>query len=200
MKDDLARYCRENGRVCPMPDHWAALWEILQSRTRAGLRLPALPLILGGWHAPHGMKMERLKEHIDWADKHGLLDDVDKFLRSLPESEWAHTGSLKQLRRQRPPMTLDDFRQSLTAAEPPAELTLALLGLWWDAKGDWNRAHESAQQDEGSEGWWVHAYLHRKEGDQSNAAYWYNRAGKSVCQESLDGEWLSIVRALLGNA
>ena len=46
-------------------------------------------------------------------------------------------------------MTLDDFRQSLTAAKPPAELTLALAGLWWDAKGDWTRAHESAQQDEG---------------------------------------------------
>ena len=63
-------------------------------------------------------------------------------------------------------MTVDDFRQSLTAAEPPAELTLALTGLWWDAKGDWTRAHESAQQDEGPEGSWVHAYLHRKEGVQ----------------------------------
>jgi hypothetical protein len=63
-------------------------------------------------------------------------------------------------------MTLDDFRQSLTAAKPPAELALALAGLWWDAKGDWTRAHESAQQDEGPHGSWVHAYLHRKEGDQ----------------------------------
>jgi hypothetical protein len=60
-------------------------------------------------------------------------------------------------------MTLDDFRQSLTAAKPPAELTPALLGLWWDAKGDWKQAHESAQQDEGPEGSWTHAYLHRKE-------------------------------------
>jgi hypothetical protein len=66
-------------------------------------------------------------------------------------------------------MTLDDFHKSLTAAKPPAELTLALTGLWWDAKGDWKRAHESAQQDEGPEGSWVHAYLHRKEGDQGNA-------------------------------
>jgi hypothetical protein len=61
-------------------------------------------------------------------------------------------------------MTLDDFRQSLTATEPPAGLTLALAGLWWDAKGDWTRAHESAQRDERVEGSWVHAYLHRKEG------------------------------------
>ena len=94
-------------------------------------------------------------------------------------------------------MTLKDFRQSLTAPEPPAGLTLALAGLWWDAKGDWTRAHESARQDEGPQGSWVHAYLHRKEGDQSNAAYWYNRAGKSVCREPLDAEWLSIVGTLL---
>jgi hypothetical protein len=95
-------------------------------------------------------------------------------------------------------MILDDFRESLTATEPPAGLTLALVGLWWDAKGDWTRAHESAQQDEGPEGSWVHAYLHRKEGDQSNAAYWYGRAGKPVCREPLDTEWLSIAKDLLG--
>jgi hypothetical protein len=80
-------------------------------------------------------------------------------------------------------MTLDEFRQSLMATEPPAGLSLALLGFWWDGKGDWQRAHESAQQDEGVEGSWVHADLHRKEGDQSNAAYWYSRAGKPVCRE-----------------
>jgi hypothetical protein len=94
-------------------------------------------------------------------------------------------------------MTLDDFRKSVTATELPAGLTHPLAGLWWDAKGDWTRAHESAQQDEGAEGLWVHAYLHRKEGDPGNAAYWYNRAGKSVCEETLDAEWLSIVKALL---
>jgi hypothetical protein len=55
-------------------------------------------------------------------------------------------------------MTLDDFRQSLTATAPPAGLTHALAGLWWDAKGDWKWAHESAHQDEGVEGSWVHAY------------------------------------------
>lgn len=94
-------------------------------------------------------------------------------------------------------MTLDEFQQSLTMTEPPAGLSLALAGLWWDAKGDWMRAHESAQQDEDIEGSWVHAYLHRKEGDQSNAAYWYNRAGKPACREPLDAEWLSILRVLL---
>ena len=94
-------------------------------------------------------------------------------------------------------MTFHDFRKLLTASEPPAELTLALAGLWWDAKGDWTRAHESAQQDEGMEGSWVHAYLHRKEGDHSNAAYWYYRAGKPLCREPMDAEWLLIVTVLL---
>jgi hypothetical protein len=94
-------------------------------------------------------------------------------------------------------MTFNDFRQSLAASEPPAGFIPALAGLWWDAKGDWTRAHESAQQDEGPHGSWVHAYLHRKEGDQGNAAYWYNRAGKFVCRDSLDAEWLRIVKDLL---
>lgn len=94
-------------------------------------------------------------------------------------------------------MPFEEFRQSLTATEPPTGLTHALAGLWWDGKGDWTRAHESAQQDEGVEGSWVHAYLHRKEGDQGNAAYWYSRAGKPVCREPLDSEWASIVKKLL---
>jgi hypothetical protein len=95
-------------------------------------------------------------------------------------------------------MTLDEFRGSLTAAEPPAGLTHALAGLWWDARGDWARAHESAQRDKGKDCSWVHPYLHRKEGDERNAAYWYRRAGKPVCWEPLDGEWLSIAEDLLG--
>jgi len=94
-------------------------------------------------------------------------------------------------------MTFDEFRASSAAAEPPAGLSRALIGLWWDAKGEWNRAHESAQEDPGREGAWVHAYLHRKEGDQDNAAYWYARAGKPVSREPLDAEWVSIVKALL---
>ena len=94
-------------------------------------------------------------------------------------------------------MTLEEFKRSLTANDAPAEFPHALAALWWDAKGDWARAHESAQQDEGTDGSWVHAYLHRKEGDQNNAAYWYGRAGKPVCQEPLDAEWLSIVQELL---
>lgn len=95
-------------------------------------------------------------------------------------------------------MNLQDFRTSLTKQEPPAKLSHALVGLWWDAKGDWTKAHESAQQDEGPEGAWVHAYLHRKEGDSSNAAYWYRRAGKTPSRKSLEEEWTEVTAALLG--
>ena len=95
-------------------------------------------------------------------------------------------------------MTLDEFRKSLSEPTPPAGLSHALVGLWWDAKGDWELAHESAQQDEGPDGAWVYAYRHRKEGDQSNAAYWYRRAGQPVSREPLDAEWLSILTVLLG--
>jgi len=92
-------------------------------------------------------------------------------------------------------MTFEAIRESLKAPHPPQGLSLALTGLWWDAKSDWTRAHESAQQDEGPDGSWVHAYLHRKEGDLSNAAYWYGRAGKPVSRET---EWQQIVERLLG--
>jgi hypothetical protein len=94
-------------------------------------------------------------------------------------------------------MTLEEFRTSLSRAEPPGDLDLALTGLWWDAKGDWHKAHESAQQDEGPAGSWVHAYLHRKEGDTSNAGYWYRRAGRSPSRTTLEDEWAEIATALL---
>ncbi|HEX6804052.1 MAG TPA: hypothetical protein VF133_10270 [Terriglobales bacterium] len=95
-------------------------------------------------------------------------------------------------------MELEKFRKSLSGEKPPAGFSPALSGLWWDAKGDWTRAHESAQQDEGPEGAWVHAYLHRKEGDSSNAAYWYRRAGKTPSRKPLQEEWDEITTALLG--
>ena len=82
-------------------------------------------------------------------------------------------------------MTLDEFHQSLTATDPPAELTHALAGLWWDGKGDWKRAHEAAQQDEGIEGSWVHAYLHRKEGDHGNREHLREGSRVYLRQEEL---------------
>jgi hypothetical protein len=95
-------------------------------------------------------------------------------------------------------MNMQNFRDSLLRDEPPGELSPALAGLWWDAKGDWTKAHESAQQDEGPAGAWVHAYLHRKEGDSSNAGYWYERAGKAPARSSLEEEWNEITGSLLG--
>ena len=93
-------------------------------------------------------------------------------------------------------MDLAAFRASLAAPSPPQELTLALQALWREAKGDWERAHELAQADEGA-GDWVHAYLHRKEGDAGNAAYWYRRARKPIARGTLDEEWADIATALL---
>jgi hypothetical protein len=94
-------------------------------------------------------------------------------------------------------MDLAAFRASLRAPAPPAGLSVACQALWWDAKGDWDRAHELAQADEGGAGDWVHAYLHRKEGDAGNAGYWYRRAGKPASQASLAEEWAAIAEALL---
>ena len=94
-------------------------------------------------------------------------------------------------------MDIAAFRASLTSPNPPTGLGLALQALWRDGKGDWESAHELAQRDEGGAGDWVHAYLHRKEGDQENAAYWYGKARKPVCREPLDAEWRSILRGLL---
>jgi len=97
-------------------------------------------------------------------------------------------------------MNLAAFRASLSAEAPPSDLSLALVALWRAAKGDWDGAHDAAQADEGGAGDWVHAYLHRKEGDVGNAAYWYRRAGKPVCPTSLEDEWAAIAEALLKGA
>jgi hypothetical protein len=94
-------------------------------------------------------------------------------------------------------MTLEQFRASLAAPEPPADLSPALAALWREAKGDWDGAHNLAQSDEGGDGDWVHAYLHRKEGDSGNAAYWYRQAGKPVARAPLEQEWQEIAQALL---
>jgi len=94
-------------------------------------------------------------------------------------------------------MDIAAFRASLTSPNPPTGLGLALQALWRDGKGDWESAHELAQRDEGGAGDWVHAYLHRKEGDVGNAGYWYRRAGKPTAKGSLDEEWSAITAALL---
>jgi hypothetical protein len=94
-------------------------------------------------------------------------------------------------------MDFTDFITSLAEVEPPSGLSLALQGLWWAEKGDWNRAHECAQGDHTADGSSVHAYLHRVEGDLSNAGYWYGRAKRPPATEPLRKEWESLARDLL---
>ena len=94
-------------------------------------------------------------------------------------------------------MTLEEFRATLGGRTPPA-VAPALVALWHDANGDWNAAHEAAQAIEDETGAWVHAYLHRKEGDAGNAAYWYRRAGRDVVRGvALEEEWSRIAAELL---
>ncbi len=93
-------------------------------------------------------------------------------------------------------MTLDAFLDSLSASGPPA-LSPPLRALWFDAKGDWNAAHKCVDDKADTDSMWVHAYLHRKEGDLSNAFYWYRRAGREPHCGALDQEWREIAEALL---
>jgi hypothetical protein len=97
------------------------------------------------------------------------------------------------------PMSFAEFEQSVrTQNGPPAGLPAALQALWYEAKGDWERAHCAVQQDAHSpDGAWVHAYLHRKEGDDGNAGYWYARAGRKFPGTGLEAEWSEIARELL---
>ncbi len=94
-------------------------------------------------------------------------------------------------------MTLDEFLQTTKDDAPPAGLSLPLQALWWDGKGDWEKAHSCAQDASDSNGSWVHAYLHRVEGDLGNAGYWYRRAGQTAHSGALQQEWREIVGGLL---
>lgn len=97
-------------------------------------------------------------------------------------------------------MTPEAFRLSLANAAPPAELSLPLQGLWWDAKGDWTRAHACAQDSDTPDGNALHAYLHRKEDDLPNARYWYARAGRKLPNLKLDAEWSALASELLAKS
>lgn len=94
-------------------------------------------------------------------------------------------------------MDLAAFKASLTQDDPPADLDPALKALWQDAKGNWDEAHRLAQEAPDPVGAWVHAYLHRVEGDEANAGYWYRRAERPHSQASLPDEWQQITTALL---
>lgn len=94
-------------------------------------------------------------------------------------------------------MTIEGFRASLHNRTPSEGLSAPLTALWWDAKGDWAVAHALVDELETPEGMAVHAYLHRKEGQDWNADYWYRRAGKQYRRPSLDEEWEALVEGLM---
>lgn len=95
-------------------------------------------------------------------------------------------------------MKAKEFRASLAQAAPAQGLSIPLQALWWDAKGDWARAHGLVDELETEEGMAVHAYLHRKEGVAWNADYWYRRAGQKFRRPELDDEWAALVEGLAG--
>jgi hypothetical protein len=96
-------------------------------------------------------------------------------------------------------MDLVSFRASTESAAPPAGLDAPMKALWWMAKGDWRKAHDAVDHEAGAVAAWVHAYLHRVEGDLGNASYWYRQAGKPASTASLDDEWAQIASALIGS-
>ncbi len=94
-------------------------------------------------------------------------------------------------------MDLDSFSASVTDDRPPGNLSVPLVALWYDANGAWHDAHAAVQSEPGADSAWVHAYLHRCEGDLANAAYWYRRAGRAMPEGSLQSEWQALVRHFL---
>jgi hypothetical protein len=93
-------------------------------------------------------------------------------------------------------MNLEDFRASLAEEQPRAGLSAPVAALWWDAKGDWTRAHALVDELETVDGMAVHAYLHRKEGNATNADYWYARAGRGFYRSTLEAEWEALVEGI----
>lgn len=96
-------------------------------------------------------------------------------------------------------MNRKEFRATIKSAAPPEGMAAPVEALWWDAKGDWARAHGLVDELTTPEGMAVHAYLHRREDAQENADYWYERAGRQFCRPSLEDEWEALVEGLLEN-
>lgn len=94
-------------------------------------------------------------------------------------------------------MTIDEFMASLHADQPPKKMDSLLLALWYDAKGDWISSHNIAQDIHSKEGARIHAYLHRKEGDDWNADYWYRQAGLKSPQQTLEEEWQDLANRFI---
>ena len=94
-------------------------------------------------------------------------------------------------------MKRNDFKTSVKKQSPNEKLPKALVALWWQKKGDWDKAHTIVQSDKTDDGAWVHGLLHREEGDLGNASYWYSRANKLMPEETIENEWELIVSELL---
>jgi hypothetical protein len=94
-------------------------------------------------------------------------------------------------------MTLAEFERTLSKSQPPTALAPALAALWWAGKDKWDKAHAIVMDDDGKDCAWVHAYLHRVEGDLENAGYWYRQAGKPAASGALEAEYEVIAQALL---
>lgn len=94
-------------------------------------------------------------------------------------------------------MNRQQFDAALQLPTPPEDMPLIARALWHAAKGNWDAAHQAAQEQDDAAGAWVHAYLHRWEGDTGNAAYWYRRAGKPFCHDDRHTEWRTLVAALI---
>ena len=94
-------------------------------------------------------------------------------------------------------MKLEEFKATLALDVPPQGLSVAVQALWYVANNDWDRAHKLAQNQDNGVGAWVHAHLHRVEGDLRNAGYWYRRADRPECTGSLEAEWDDIAAAIL---
>jgi hypothetical protein len=97
-------------------------------------------------------------------------------------------------------MTIDELKRTLTNAKPPGDLAPPLAALWWAAKGDWDKAHDIVMKQDSRDAAWVHAYLHRVEGDLDNAGYWYRKARRPAATEPLPAEWDAIAAALIEQA
>ena len=97
-------------------------------------------------------------------------------------------------------MTLAEFKHTLSKPKPPADLAPALAALWWAGKDEWDKAHAIVMDETDKDCAWVHAYLHRVEGDLGNAGYWYRQAGKPAATGALHSEWTEIARDLLAKA
>ena len=94
-------------------------------------------------------------------------------------------------------LSFEDFVSSLDDSEAPKRINPLLKALWFDAKGFWDKAHRVVQERDDTKANWIHAYLHRKEGDQFNAAYWYGRCSKPMPEYDLRKEWEEITRSII---